>query len=76
VSTNGEPRKMGRPALGDGLARVPAFTVRLSEGERAAVYAAAEKAGKPVTQWAREAIVAAALACPDPWVQGEVPSRS
>jgi hypothetical protein len=52
--------KMGRPTLGKGLARVPAFTVRLSEIERSEVYAAATKAGKPVTQWAREELLAAA----------------
>lgn len=50
--------KMGRPPLGE-RARLPAFTIRLSEAERTAVYAAAEKAGKPVTQWAREALLAA-----------------
>lgn len=56
-------KRMGRPPLPDGDARVPAFTVRLSEKERAEVYAAAEKAGKPVTQWARETLVKAAT-CP------------
>jgi hypothetical protein len=50
--------KMGRPALGE-RARLPAFTIRLSEAERVAVYAAAEREGKPVTQWAREALLIA-----------------
>lgn len=43
-----------------GTAKVGMFTLRLSAEERAAVIAAAERAGKPVTQWAREAVLEAA----------------
>jgi hypothetical protein len=51
--------RMGRPPLGE-RARLPAFTLRLSEDEKADVYAAAKRDGKPVTQWAREVILSRA----------------
>ncbi len=35
------------------------FAMRLSEEDRAAIDAAAEKAGKPVTQWARDVLMGA-----------------
>ncbi len=50
---------MGRPSLGE-QARAVVFTLRLSEAERAALVAAAERSGKPVTQWARETLLASA----------------
>ena len=50
---------MGRPPLPKGEAR-GVFCVRLSDSERAAVDAAAKKADEPVTQWARNALLAAA----------------
>ena len=40
----------GRPAFAEGTARTGVFTIRLSDEERA---------GKPVTQWAREMLLAA-----------------
>jgi len=48
----------GRPAFEKGTARTGVFTIRISDEERAAIVAAAERAGKPVTQWARETLVA------------------
>jgi predicted HicB family RNase H-like nuclease len=51
--------RMGRPPLGD-RARDAVFTLRLSKAERSALNAAAERTGMPVTQWAREALLAAA----------------
>jgi hypothetical protein len=49
----------GRPAFAEGTARTGVFTIRLSDEERAAIKAGAERAGKPVTQWAREMLLAA-----------------
>lgn len=46
--------------MATGTAKVGVFTLRLSAEERASIEAAAERAGKPVTQWAREAVLAAA----------------
>lgn len=54
-------RGPGRPAFAEGTARTGVFTIRLSDDERAAIEAAAERAGKPVTQWARETMIEAAL---------------
>lgn len=48
--------RMGRPPLGD-RARAAIFTLRLSAEERDALDAAAERAGKPVTKWARDALL-------------------
>jgi uncharacterized protein (DUF1778 family) len=50
----------GRPAFADGTARTGVFAIRLSDEERAAIEAAAERADKPVTQWARDILVSAA----------------
>lgn len=50
---------MGRPSLGD-QARGNVFTLRLSDAERAAIDAAADRARLPVTQWARAALLGAA----------------
>jgi hypothetical protein len=44
---------MGRPPLAEGTARTTVFALKLSENERAEIDAAAERAGVPVTQWAR-----------------------
>ncbi len=51
---------MGRPPLADGKAREIVFTLRLSSEERDALLVAAERAGKPVTQWARSSLLRAA----------------
>ncbi len=53
-------RGRGRPPLAEGGARDVVFTLRLAEAERDELVAAAERAGKPVTQWARETLLAAA----------------
>lgn len=54
-------RGPGRPALPKGTAKVGMFAVRLSAEARAAIDAAAERAGVPVTQWARDALMRAAV---------------
>lgn len=51
---------MGRPPLPEGETRGVVFTLRLSEAERDVISEAAKRADKPVTQWAREAIVSVA----------------
>jgi hypothetical protein len=48
---------MGRPPLAEGTARRAVFSMKLSEDERVEIDAAAKRAGKPVTQWAREAML-------------------
>jgi uncharacterized protein (DUF1778 family) len=53
-------RGPGRPAFKEGTARTGVFTLKVTEDERAAIDAAAERGGKPVTQWARRALLAAA----------------
>jgi uncharacterized protein (DUF1778 family) len=53
-------RGPGRPAFEEGTARTLVFSIKLSAEERAAIDAAAERAGKPVTQWARETLLSAA----------------
>lgn len=52
-------RAPGRPPKPEGTAKVGMFTLRLSEDERLAIEAAAERAGKSVSQWARDALVRA-----------------
>ena len=51
--------RMGRPPKERGTARTEVFAFKLSEEERAAIEAAAERDGKPVTAWARELLLAA-----------------
>jgi hypothetical protein len=53
-------RGPGRPAFAEGTARTGVFTLKVSADERAAIVDAAERAGKPVTQWARETLLLAA----------------
>jgi hypothetical protein len=48
---------VGRPALAEGTARTAVFALKLSEKERAEIDSAAERAGVPVTRWAREAML-------------------
>lgn len=52
-------RGPGRPAFAAGKARTGSFTVKVSDDERAKIEAAAAKAGKPATTWAREALLSA-----------------
>ena len=52
--------RMGRPPLPEGTVKTIVFTLRVSEAERDAFAAAAARIGKPVTQWAREALVESA----------------
>ena len=55
---------MGRPPLAEGRAKEIIFTMRLSSEERDAIVVAAERAGKPVRQWARETLLAGTLLKP------------
>lgn len=55
-----EKRGPGRPPMPEGAAKATMFAIRLTPAERAAIDAAAERAGKGVSQWAREALIAAA----------------
>jgi hypothetical protein len=57
--TTQRKRGPGRPSFAEGTARTGVFTIKVSHQERAAIDAAAERAGKPVTQWAREIWVTA-----------------
>jgi uncharacterized protein (DUF1778 family) len=58
---NAPKRGPGRPAFAEGTAKTGMFAIRLSDEERTAIESAAERAGKPVTQWAREALLTAAI---------------
>ena len=51
--------RMGRPPLPKGEAREDVFTLRLNDEERRKLEVTARRAGKPVTQWAREVLLAA-----------------
>lgn len=51
--------KMGRRPLPDGLVK-ETFTIRVTPADREAFGRAAAAAGKPVTAWARDALVALA----------------
>jgi uncharacterized protein (DUF1778 family) len=62
VSARENGRGPGRPAFREGTARTAVFTLKLSDEERAMINAAAERASTPVSQWAREALLAAARA--------------
>jgi hypothetical protein len=53
-------KPMGRPPLPEGMVR-ETFTLRITAAEREAFVRAAERAGKPVTQWAREALLGLAM---------------
>lgn len=53
-------KKMGRPPLEEGKAKALVFTLRLSSAERAEIEQAAQRAGVPVTQWARSILLASA----------------
>jgi predicted HicB family RNase H-like nuclease len=55
---------MGRPPLPEEKTRSIVFTIRLSPEERAAIEAVAHRDGRHVTQWAREALLAAVRARP------------
>ena len=50
-------RGPGRPKLPKGEAHAKAFTTKLSATELRAVKAAAERAGKPASEWAREGLL-------------------
>jgi hypothetical protein len=52
-------KKMGRPKMPKGEAKAAVLTLRLTAAERRAADAAAKRAGLPVSEWARQAIVAA-----------------
>ena len=52
-------KKIGRPKLPKGEAK-KVFSLRFSKHEREKIKAAAKKADRPITKWAREALLAAA----------------
>jgi predicted HicB family RNase H-like nuclease len=52
-------KKIGRPKLPKNEARA-VFSVRVSALEKREIEAAAKKAKKPLTQWARETLLSAA----------------
>ena len=52
--------RRGRPALPPGEAKGSVFTLRLSVEERAELDEIAERLGEPVSQWARDVLLAAA----------------
>lgn len=52
-------KKLGRPPKPKGEAKAEVLTLRLTKDERKAVEIAAKRAGLPVSEWARRAIVAA-----------------
>jgi transposase-like protein len=64
AATKKRKPRMGRPPKPEGTARTGVFAFKLSEEERAAIVAAAERAGKPVTQWARETLLTSGLLYP------------
>jgi uncharacterized protein (DUF1778 family) len=51
----------GRPLMPVGVAKIGVFTMRLSDDERALLDAAAMRAGKKPTSWAREILLRAAM---------------
>ena len=51
-------KKIGRPKLPKGKAKA-VFSLRLSEPDQRRIESAAKQSGKPVTQWAREALLSA-----------------
>lgn len=53
----------GRPPLPEGVARHEKMMVRFRASDLAALKAAAGRAGKPVSTWAAEVLLAAAGAC-------------
>jgi len=57
--TEKKKSKMGRPKLPKDEKR-KVFSLRVSKPEWARIKDAAQKAGKPETRWAREALLAAA----------------
>lgn len=58
MSARKKKPKLGRPKLPKGESK-SVFALRLNVAERETITNAAERAGKPVTQWAREALLAA-----------------
>ncbi len=51
-------KKIGRPKLPKGKAKA-VFSLRLSSEDQRQIDSAAKRSGKPVTQWAREKLLAA-----------------
>jgi hypothetical protein len=56
--------RMGRPPLAEEDVRDVFFKIRVSPKERDEIVAAAERDGKPATQWARDVLLATASS---PW---------
>ena len=53
-------RGPGRPAMAEGTAHTSVFSLKHNAEERETIDAAAERAGKPLSRWAREILLAAA----------------
>jgi uncharacterized protein (DUF1778 family) len=53
--------RVGRPPTPKKLAKASLLSVRFSEGERAALEAAAAREGARLSEWARRALLEAAL---------------
>jgi hypothetical protein len=53
-------RGPGRPAFPKGTAKAVVFTLRLTVAEREALESEARRLGRPVTQWARDVLLASA----------------
>jgi hypothetical protein len=51
---------VGRPALPKGEAKGIVIALRVTEAEMATLTEAAERAGKPISRWARELLLAEA----------------
>jgi hypothetical protein len=60
VREGGEEARFGSSLFRGREARTGVYAMRLSDGERDAIDAAARRPGKPVTEWARETLLAAA----------------
>ena len=54
------PRAAGRPKLPKGEAKGVVIALRVTEAEMAAITEAAERAGRPISRWARELLLAEA----------------
>ena len=53
-------RYPGRPPMAEGTAHTSVFSLKLSDEERDKLRAAAERSEKTLSQWARDALLAAA----------------
>jgi hypothetical protein len=54
------PKGPGRPRLPNGMAKESVLALRVTAADRAAIDAAAERGGMPVTKWARKILLSSA----------------